>query len=47
MDYLRRIELRLAEKGINQSAEDVMGDMRHLHYVLTQKAKERKPIRRL
>lgn len=47
MAYLRRIELRLAEKGINRTAEDVMDDMRHLHYVLTLKHKERKPTRRL
>ena len=47
MSYLRRIELRLAEKGINRTAEDVMNDMRHLHYVLTLKTKDRKPTRRL
>ncbi|MFO7901021.1 MAG: hypothetical protein R6U98_00035, partial [Pirellulaceae bacterium] len=33
--------------GINLSAEDVMDDMRHLHYVLTLKNKSRKPTRRL
>lgn len=47
MVYLRRIELRLSENGINRTAEDVMDDMRHLHSVLTLKNKDRKPARRL
>ncbi len=47
MVYLRRIERKLAANGINYSAEDVMDDMRHLHYVLTLKNKNRKPTRRL
>ncbi|MBS3755675.1 MAG: IS1634 family transposase, partial [Desulfobacterales bacterium] len=47
MVYLRRLELRLAENGINRTAEDVMEEMRHLHSVLTLKNKDRKPARRL
>lgn len=47
MVYLRRLELRLAENGVNRTAEDVMDDMRHLHSVLTLKNKDRKPARRL
>lgn len=47
MTYLRRIELKLAAKGIHRSAEDVMDDMRHLHSVLTLKKNDRQPVRRL
>ena len=47
MVYLRRIELKLAARGINRTAEDVMDDMRHLHYVLTLRNKDRKPTRRM
>jgi len=39
MTYLGLIELRLDEKNISRTAEDVMDDMRHLHYVLTLKIK--------
>ena len=47
MAYLRRIELRLAARGINRTAEDVMNEMRHLHSVLFLSTGARKPIRRL
>ena len=47
MTYLRRIELRLAARGINRSAEDVMDEMRHLHSVLSLPTGTRKPTRRL
>jgi len=47
MTYLRRLELKLAANGIDRTAEDIMDDMRHLHYVLTFQKNERKPIRRL
>ena len=47
MVYLRRIELKLAAHGLQRTADDVMDDMRHLHYVLTLRNKERKPARRM
>lgn len=47
MTYLRRMELKLAAKGIHRTAEDIMDDMRRLHSVLTFKTKDRQPIRRL
>lgn len=47
MTYLRRIELRLAARGINRTAEDVMNEMRHLHSVLSLSTGARKPSRRL
>ena len=47
MTYLRRIELRLAARGINRSAEDIMDEMRHLHSVLSLSKGARKPSRRL
>ena len=47
MTYLRRIELKLAASGIKRTAEDVMEDMRSLHYVLTLRKNARKPARRL
>ncbi len=47
MTYLRRIELRLAARGINRTAEDVMDEMRHLHSVLSLSTGARKPTRRL
>jgi len=47
MVYLRRIEIKLAAHGIHRTAEDVMDDMRHLHYVLTLRNKDRKPTRRM
>jgi transposase len=34
MTYLRRIELKMNAAGLKRSAEDIMDDMRHLHYVL-------------
>jgi transposase len=47
MTYLRRIELRLAARGINRTAEDIMDEMRHLHSVLSLSKGARKPNRRL
>jgi transposase len=47
MTYLRCIELRLAARGINRTAEDVMDEMRHLHSVLSLSKGSRKPSRRL
>lgn len=47
MTYLRRIELRLAARGINRTVEDVMDEMRHLHSVLSLTTGTRKPSRRL
>lgn len=47
MTYLRRIELRLAARGINRTAEDVMDEMQHLHSVLSLNKGARKPSRRL
>jgi len=47
MTYLRRIELWLAARGINRTAEDVMDEMRHLHSVLSVSKGARKPNRRL
>jgi len=47
MVYLRRIEIKLASHGIHRTAEDVMDDMRHLHYVLTLRKKDRKPTRQM
>jgi transposase len=47
MTCLRRIELKLAASGIKRTAEDVMDDMRHLHYVLALRKGSRKPDRRL
>ncbi len=47
MTYLRRMELRLAARGINRTAEDVMDEMRHLHSVLSLSKGARKPTRRL
>ncbi len=35
MTYLRRLELKLEEAGIQRTADDVMEDMEHLHSVLT------------
>jgi hypothetical protein len=32
---LRQIELKMAATGRKRSIEEVMDDMRHLHYVLT------------
>ena len=47
MTYLRRIELKLADAGVQRTAADVMEDMRRLHQVLSMKKGERKPRRRL
>lgn len=47
MTYLRRIELRMAANGRKRSIEEIMDDMRHLHYVLSVKRGSRTPERRL
>ncbi|MGW8157589.1 MAG: IS1634 family transposase [Desulfoprunum sp.] len=47
MTYLRRIELKMAAAGRKRSIEEVMDDMRHLHYVLRVKKGGRTPERRL
>jgi transposase len=47
MTYLRRIELKMAAAGRKRSVEEVMDDMRHLHYVLRVKKGGRTPERRL
>ena len=47
MTYLRRIELKMAAAGQKRSIEEVMNDMRHLHYVLSVKKGSRTPRRRL
>ena len=47
MTYLRRIELKMAAAGQKRSIEEIMGDMRHLHYVLSVKKGSRAPERRL
>ncbi len=47
MTYLRRIELKMDRAGLKRTAEDVMDDMRHLHYVLALRKGARKPDRRL
>jgi len=47
MTYLRRIEMKLHAAGIKRSIEDVMNEMRHLHYVLSVKKGRRTPERRL
>ena len=47
LTYLRLIELRLSACGINRTAEDVMGEMRALHSVLSLCKGNRKPTRRL
>jgi len=47
MTYLRRIELKMAAAGQKRSVDEVMNDMRHLHYVLSVKKGSRTPERRL
>ena len=47
MTYLRRIELKIAAAGPKRSIEEVMDDMRHLHYALSVKKGSRAPARRL
>jgi len=47
MTYLRRIELKLAAAGRTRSIEEVMNDMRQLHYVLSLRKGSRTPERRL
>lgn len=47
MTYLRRIELKMAAAGRKRSIEEVMNDMRHLHYVLSVRKGSRTPERRL
>jgi len=47
MTYLRRLELRLKDSGVNRTAEDVMDDMQHFHSVLSLASGRSKPRRRL
>ena len=47
MTYLRRIELKLAAVGQTRSIDEVMDDMRQLHYVLSVRKGSRTPVRRL
>lgn len=47
MACLRRIELKMAAAGLKRTAEAIMDDMRHLHYVLALKKGARKPDRRI
>lgn len=47
LTYVRRLELKLAAKGIKHTAEKVMEEMRHLHSVLSFKKGSRNPTRRL
>ena len=47
MTCLRRIELKMDAAGLKRTAEDIIDDMRHLHYVLALKKGARKPDRRL
>ncbi|MDK9707570.1 MAG: IS1634 family transposase [Desulforhopalus sp.] len=47
MTYLRRIELKMTAAGRKRSIEEIMEDMRHLHYVLSIKKGSRTPERRL
>ena len=47
LTYLRRLEKRLSEAGVNSTARDVMEDMRHLHSVLSITDRGRTPLRRL
>lgn len=47
MTYLRRLELRLSEKGIHHSAEDVMEDMSHLHSIMVMRDGRSEPVRKL
>jgi len=47
MTYLRRIELKMNAAGKKRSSEEIMDDMRHLHYVLSVKKGRRTPERRL
>ncbi len=44
---MRRIELKMAAAGRKRLIEEVMDDMRHLHYVLSVKKGSRTPKRRL
>jgi transposase len=47
MTYLRRIELKMEAAGRKRSVEEIMDDMRHLHYVLSIKKGSRTPVRRI
>ena len=47
MTYLRRLELRLTEKGIHRSAEDVMEDMNRLHSIMVMRDGRSEPVRKL
>lgn len=45
LTYLRRLELKLAAKGVNRTAADAMKDLNRLHSVLSIHGKSRKPHR--
>jgi transposase len=47
MTYLRRLELRLVQKGISRSAEDIIEDMSHLHSIMVMHDGRSKPVRKL
>jgi len=47
LTYLRLLELKLKEHGVNRTANDVMEDMRRLHSVLILSQSKRKPKRQL
>lgn len=47
MTYLRILENRLARRGIQRTANDVMNDMQRLHSILLLRKGARKPERRL
>jgi transposase len=47
MTYLRRLELRLSDKGINRCAEDVMKDMSRLHSIMVMRDGRSEPVRKL
>jgi transposase len=47
MTYLRKLELRLSEKGIHCTAEDVMKDMSRLHSIMVMRDGRSEPVRKL
>lgn len=47
LTYLRRLERKLAAGGMKRTADDVMGNMRNLHSILSIRAGAKKPGRRL
>jgi transposase len=47
LTYLRRLEIRLQQRGVERSASSVMEEMKHLHSVLSLTDKRRKARRTL